>query len=295
MPTLRDIAAAAGVAPATASRALSGHPAVAPATRRKIQAAARRLDWRPDPTLRALARYRWPGGRTTGPATVFLLCDRYTRMNRTKLAVAQERAAARGWNLQIHTAWDPRRHPAGIIVDMHEDCQADLPWDRLPVVCVGEGRVPVDCDRVGTDWRQVFDLVRTRLAGRRLGCAVFSFAGPGLTRALHAEALLLHAESGGPPPLSLSGADDAGRLSAWLQRHRPEVVLCADNIVPRLLLESGVPAVRLGGPRGPDLQLPQRMAKAIDLLHDRLLADGERAAPVNVLVPGRWSADLSVP
>lgn len=288
MPTLRDIASAAGVSPATASRALGGHLAVAADTRRRVQSAARRLGWRPDPMLRALARYRWPGGRRTAPASVIVLCDRWTRLNQAKLAAAHERAATLGWRLQIHTAWDPRLHAAGIIVDMHEDCRADLPWDRLPVVCVGEGRVPVACDRVGTDWRQVFDLVRARLPGRHLGCAVFSFVGAGLIRTMHAEALLLHAESGGPPPLRVAGPEDAGRLAAWIRRYRPEAVLCADQHVPRLLQGSGVPAIRIGGPRGPDLQLPQRMAQAIDLLHARLLAGKARTLPVTVLVPGRW-------
>lgn len=288
MPTLRDIASAAGVSPATASRALGGHTAVAPATRRRVQLAARRLGWRPDPLLRALARYRWPGGRKAAPASIILLCDRWTRLNQAKLAAAHERAAALGWRLQIHTAWDPRLQASGIIVDMHEDCHADLPWDRLPVVCVGEGRVPVACDRVGTDWRQVFDLVRARLPGRRLGCAVFAFAGAGLTRTMHAEALLLHDESGGPPPLRVAGPEDAGRLAAWLRRHRPDAVLCADQHVPRLLQGSGVPAIRIGGPRGPDLQLAQRMAQAIDLLHARLLAGQARTLPVTVQLPGRW-------
>jgi len=289
LPTLRDIAQAAKVAPATASRALSGHPAVAPATRRAVQAAARKLGWRPDPTLRALARYRWPGGRSTGPVTVMILCDRFTRMNRMKLSVAQERAAGLGWNLQIATTWDPRRNPAGIIVDMHVDCDADLPWDRVPVVCVGEGRTPVACDRVANDWRQVFDLVRARMPGKRLGCSVYPFAGPGLTRALHAEALVLHAESGGPPPLVLAPPDEAAQMAAWVRRHRPDAVLCADGHSPRLLMAHGIPAIRLGGPRGPDLQLAQRLVQAIDLLHTRLLAGGTPpTAPVTVLVPGVW-------
>jgi DNA-binding LacI/PurR family transcriptional regulator len=293
MPTLRDIAKAAKVSPATASRALSDHPAVAPATRRAVQAAARRLGWRPDPMLRALARYRWPGGRGTGPATVIILCDRWTRMNRVKLAVAHDRASALGWNLQIHSAWDRTRQATGIIVDMHEDCRADLPWERLPVVIVGEERIPVPCDRVTTDWRQVFDLVRAHLPGKRLGCAVFPFAGNGLTRVLHAEALVLHAETGGPPPLMLTATEESAQLSAWLRRHRPDAVLCADSLTPRLLLAAGVQAVRLGGPRGPDLQLPMRMAQAIDLLHARLLAGGSRAAPVTVLVPGTWNPSES--
>lgn len=43
--TVRDIAAAAGVSPATVSRVLNGHPSVAPAVRERVASAARRLGY----------------------------------------------------------------------------------------------------------------------------------------------------------------------------------------------------------------------------------------------------------
>ena len=52
--TVRDVAEAAGVSTATVTRALQGHPAVRDETRRKVEAAARRLDYRPDHIARAL-------------------------------------------------------------------------------------------------------------------------------------------------------------------------------------------------------------------------------------------------
>ncbi|MCU1528778.1 MAG: Ribose operon repressor RbsR [Frondihabitans sp.] len=52
--TIREVAAAAGVSNATASRALSGHPAVLPETRERVWRAADRLSYRADPTARAL-------------------------------------------------------------------------------------------------------------------------------------------------------------------------------------------------------------------------------------------------
>jgi LacI family transcriptional regulator len=52
--TIEDVAAAAGVSRSTASRALSGHPSVRPATRERVQAAALRLGYRVDPVARAL-------------------------------------------------------------------------------------------------------------------------------------------------------------------------------------------------------------------------------------------------
>src|SRR5437867_10973526 len=52
--TVRDVAEAAGVSTATVTRALQGHPAVRDETRTKVEAAARRLDYRPDHIARAL-------------------------------------------------------------------------------------------------------------------------------------------------------------------------------------------------------------------------------------------------
>jgi LacI family transcriptional regulator len=52
--TIEDVAAAAGVSRSTASRALSGHPAVRPDTRERVQAIAEKLNYRADPIARAL-------------------------------------------------------------------------------------------------------------------------------------------------------------------------------------------------------------------------------------------------
>jgi DNA-binding LacI/PurR family transcriptional regulator len=51
---LTDVAAAANVSPSTASRALRGHPAVSPRTRRRVRAAARRLGYEPNAMATAL-------------------------------------------------------------------------------------------------------------------------------------------------------------------------------------------------------------------------------------------------
>jgi DNA-binding LacI/PurR family transcriptional regulator len=56
MPTIRDVAREAGVGVGTVSRVLSGHPRVAPATRTRVEAAVRRLGYRPSSAARALAR-----------------------------------------------------------------------------------------------------------------------------------------------------------------------------------------------------------------------------------------------
>lgn len=57
-PTLKDVAAAAGVAVSTASRALANNPAVAASTRERIQELARQLGYRPNAQARALQSSR---------------------------------------------------------------------------------------------------------------------------------------------------------------------------------------------------------------------------------------------
>jgi LacI family transcriptional regulator len=58
MPTIADVARAAGVGLGTASRALSGGGLVAPQTRARVLAVAERLGYRPNPVARAFARRR---------------------------------------------------------------------------------------------------------------------------------------------------------------------------------------------------------------------------------------------
>jgi DNA-binding LacI/PurR family transcriptional regulator len=58
MATIHDVAREAGVGLGTVSRVLSESPNVAPATRRRVEAAMTRLDYRPSPAARALRRKR---------------------------------------------------------------------------------------------------------------------------------------------------------------------------------------------------------------------------------------------
>jgi len=56
--TLRDVGRQLGVSHTTVSRALKNDPRITEAVRRKVQATVRKMGYRPDPMLGALARYR---------------------------------------------------------------------------------------------------------------------------------------------------------------------------------------------------------------------------------------------
>lgn len=54
--TISDVARASGVSPATVSRALNGHPSVAPELVRRVEEAAQQINYRPNTAGRALRR-----------------------------------------------------------------------------------------------------------------------------------------------------------------------------------------------------------------------------------------------
>lgn len=70
--TLRDVAKAAGVGMATASRALRNQP-VAEKTRKKVKAVAKRLGYLPDPRISSFIEYRWRGKRRASGLNLALL------------------------------------------------------------------------------------------------------------------------------------------------------------------------------------------------------------------------------
>jgi len=76
-PTLRDVADEASVSHMTVSRVVNGSRAVAPATVQRVRAAIKKLGYRPDPALSALAAYRTSGWakREQQSVLAFLDCD----------------------------------------------------------------------------------------------------------------------------------------------------------------------------------------------------------------------------
>lgn len=71
MVKITDVARRAGVSPSTVSYALSGKRPISDATRRRVEAAARDLGYRPHAAARAVAAPRrtcWPWPRPCAPA-----------------------------------------------------------------------------------------------------------------------------------------------------------------------------------------------------------------------------------
>ncbi len=83
--TIKDVAKAAGVSSATASRVLSGHPATSPASRAKVEAAAKELGFVPNAQARSL--------RSTKTDTIALLISDVRNPYFSDLAHAVEQQA----------------------------------------------------------------------------------------------------------------------------------------------------------------------------------------------------------
>ncbi|NJP34422.1 LacI family DNA-binding transcriptional regulator [Micromonospora thermarum] len=107
-PTLEDVARAAGVSRATASRVLAGTGYASPVTRDRVSAAAGRLGYTPDPAARALVR-------GTGVRLVTVVCGTSPAVLDDPYVDRVVGAAARfcaphGLGVTLH--WLPTRDPA---------------------------------------------------------------------------------------------------------------------------------------------------------------------------------------
>jgi DNA-binding LacI/PurR family transcriptional regulator len=307
---LRAVARLAGVSVATASRVLNGHPHVGQLSAAAVRRAVERLGYRSDPMLRALGRYRWPAGRRSPTPALALLLDRWTARSQGHVAALRQRAKGLGYRLeavQLRPDTDlaglaTRLEDCGVgglIVDIHGDAIAlDLPWERFAAVIVGEGLPDLALPRVSTDWSRVAAdaVARLRARGcRRIGIIVRSYPGRGLRDELLGAAHGALALAGPVPDgsvllTSTELAVSDGAVAAWFAARRPDGVIgdtpaqlrqlrAAGAIIPAScaflsLLRAGERIDRLGI-AGYRIDLEQRVQRAVDLLHARLL-HGER-------------------
>lgn len=170
-PSLADVAAAAGVAPITASRVANGSVNVDARTRDRVLTAMRDLGYRPNVAARALATGRFD---SIGVVTSSL----GSHGNAATVDAINEAAAARGCSLTLMRAGDARAEDVeqaidrlahlgvdGIVVLAEQRLLGgrlpDLP-DGVPYVFVDSG-VPADLPVVDADQRD-----GARLATRHL-------------------------------------------------------------------------------------------------------------------------------
>ncbi len=112
-PSLRDVAAHAGVSAMTASRVVRGLKGVKPATAERVRKAIEALGYRPDPLLAALAGRRKRKGSSATSVSVAVVTpgtnDRVWRDNRgfqSTVSAAVETAASLGYGVEFALGGD---------------------------------------------------------------------------------------------------------------------------------------------------------------------------------------------
>jgi LacI family transcriptional regulator len=264
-PTLQDVAKLAGVGKATVSLALRDHPKISAATRARVRAAAEELHYRPDPALARIAAHRWRTREHPSDLTVAFVTMNHPWTHAELLADLRLGAAEQGDRLGYrveHFRLDDFPGPEqlarvlyhrgirGVIVSpiLREDFVQRFPWENF--VCVGcsMGYVQPPVDVVMCDFHHA--MVR---AWREAVSAGYTRIGMAFLKEYEAVDLFdkvsaaLFCQTRLNPelpaiPLAHFPLEDRSEFKAWVQRHRPEVVIGFNDVVYWWLDEIGVNA-----------------------------------------------------
>jgi LacI family transcriptional regulator len=317
--TLRDVAKAAGVSPATASRVFNDNPRVLPEARAAVQAAARRMGYCRSALISSVMReFRRTEGRVHRGSIVLLTFDPPSAWPSLGVCYYQTiydgvraRAEAQGFNVDTAVVGRPGDNPArlgrillarginGVILTQGVEVRHEVafPWERFASVLVGNYRFNPHLHRASRDFFRDVQGVWDRLIKcgyRRIGLVTnqriserHEFMGiAALLERQHAlpsiqRVPILHLDDPAP-----------NHLMRWLSRQKPDVVICEDSLVYRRLLAAGLRVPQEVGcfclnpaPEHPELsclQVPfaEITASAVDLL-TKLLEQREIGVPAH--------------
>lgn len=269
-PSLHDIAAKAGVSAMTVSRALRNSPRVAPATRKRILAAARALKYKPDPHLsRMMSLVR--GRKTPRMRAVLAVVREDLAQDALRdaayqyVALADIRGRAGQHGYFAEEFWLGRDHLTpqrlgevllargieGLIVSPQSSqllC-AQLDYAPFAAVTFGYGMKQPSLHRSAGNMTLGVQMATAQLAARgyrRIGLAVTRWVDD---RAEHAySGAMLHFQQGLPQarrvPLLLFPHNDlrrgAGIFKQWVRDHKPDAIISFDSYVPDWLRQLGL-------------------------------------------------------
>lgn len=207
--TLNDVAAAAAVSRSTASRALSGSPLIAEETRRRVEATAARLGYRPNWAASAL--------RTRQSKLIGLVLNNLINASfHTVAEVVQRRAAAEGYQVLLCiTDADPQREAA--FLRTLQDHSAD------GVILIGSGKNVTLTNRMLRDGTAVVNLIRA--PNGTASPSVLAADRDGAHEATRYLLELGHTRIGyiGGPPSTNSGRERFAGYSEALREHGLQV------------------------------------------------------------------------
>lgn len=255
--TLNDIAQLAGCCKSTVSLALRNNPKIPASTRRRVQAAARQLAYRPDPALAFLAAHRWrPCLRTTGTVIAFLTGGAVVPGQAELLSGIRRAAELAGYRVEQFSA-DAYPNPAhlsevlrfrsirGVIVGSLPDAAwaARFPWVQFAAVACDVSAAHLPLTRVASDhagaviraWEEA-----KILGYERPGLVLFDrdATGPSdrLAAFLNCQHFLPHDDR---LPVVRLHPQNFLAFRDWLRACRPDVILGIDDTVHAALRTLG--------------------------------------------------------
>lgn len=284
-PTIKDLAAAAGVSVTTVSYALRNDPCVRPDTRDRILALAERLGYRRDSRISTLMSRIRSGGEVREQEVlawinVFPDHDHFQRTPwlRDFWLGAEARARELGFRLQSfqvnHAGVSPRRLAdilyargiSGVIIPAMRGGRPELDWDwsRFACVCIERGVVEPPLHRVDVNAGVNFHecLRRTRELGyKRVGLTMAETVDKAYDRVFSAYWLRfqyeLPARRRVPMQLAFVPSEEyVATFLEWFEKHEPDAVVCRDYRLLNALRSRGV-----------------RVPEDVGLIHERLSDD----------------------
>ena len=257
--TLRDIASAAGVTKATASRTLRGTPDSSEAMRKKIQALAKKMGYRPDPALHFLSALRWKKKRAAlGVSVAFLHLSKSYWGNWLKITLPdlREQAELLGYHLnEIYLDEIPLDHTLRDILDARgitalilgpdtaSSPLAQIPWQDFAVATFDLGCNIPPVPKVGIDNYNHLALAvqKTIEHGYRRICIATAVASPDVLKAArcpqyaillaqpvfrrHIKSIFLFDGTGLHPQQQKKFLD-------WIRSHKPDALISFSFTIP---------------------------------------------------------------
>ncbi len=332
--TLADIAARIGVTKATISMALRDDPRISVAMRERVKVLAKEMNYRPDPALAAVARFRWANRGGSGAVLAYLVDSGMPNLAQQRQFVdsARTRAAEFGFGMEEFDlalyadarvagrvlyargirgilvpqfAYTAKPHVLDIGVDNFCLACLDRGWNRLPFHIAS----PDSFEAVRAVWQEAVSR-----GYRRVGCAIIRHTPPALDDARRTGAAM-YAQSEWVPrkdrvPLLRVRADDRDAFMRWYHRHLPDAVIGLQVEQYEWLVDAGIRvpedvgfAIVLGtNARYPELSGTSAMteetgAAGVDLLVN-VMNRNDWGIPANqrwVLLEPVWREGVSLP
>lgn len=327
-PSMRKIAAVAGVSAMTVSRALRDNPRITPAVRKRIRKIALELGYRPDPEVAKLMNHLRRRDKPTFVASIAAVTSIPESQEPHQLLKARENARLRaeelGYRLEVFRISTPdlrnrqlertlvnRGIEGVLLLQMHTPTSVDelLGWEKFSAVVATPSVLSPEFPRVGAHHFHNARLLCEQLAqrgGRRIGFVGSTTFCIRTAYAFAAAAGWQSIADGRAPvkPLIYEGWPlDDDKLRHWFAQERPDAIIAhsADAIPditrclglrpggPILLACTNVNALDLTCP-GIDERHDLIGRKAVDVLTSLLNRNEKnfRTTHTNTLIDGQW-------